>query len=115
MLLTPYQRAAPRLALAAADSPGMSLVTSAEQAAEKVFREVEAKVEEFDGEALAEARRLLADAKAAESRLVVLLGNYRTEIGALVAKYGPEVVTDVDAELAKLLAQVEGLFGTAGR
>lgn len=115
MLLTPGQRAALRSALAAADSPGMSLITDAEQAAEKVFHEVEAKVEEFDVSALAEARRLLAAAKAAESRLVTLAGNYRTEMRALVQKYGPLVVADVDAEMTRLLAQVEALFGSAGQ
>jgi phosphoglycolate phosphatase-like HAD superfamily hydrolase len=115
MLLTPYQRAALRFALAAADSPGMSLITDAEQAAEKVFREVETKVGEFDAAALAEARRLLADAKMAESRLVTLVGNYRTEARALVQKYGPLVVADVDAEMTRLLTQVEALFGTTGQ
>lgn len=92
----------------------MSLITDVEQAAETVFREAEAKIGEFDGAALAEARRLLADAKAAESSLVTLLGDYRAEVGALVAKYGPEAVAAVDAGLARLLAQVEALFGTAG-
>jgi hypothetical protein len=113
MLLTPGQRARLRLALEAADSPGMSLITDVEQAAEKVFQEVEGKVAEFDGAALAEARRLIADAKAAESALVTTLGNYRAEMAALVEKYGPEVVADVEAELAKLLAWVEGKFQTS--
>jgi len=114
MLLTPEQRARLRLALAMADSPVMSLVSDVEQAAEKVFREVEAKVEDFDEAALAEARRLLAEAKAAESSLVITFGNYRTEMRALVQKYGPLVVADVDAEMTRLLTQVEALFGTAG-
>lgn len=90
----------------------MSLITDAEQAAERVFREAEAKVAALDGQALAEARRLLADAKAAESRLAALLGTYRAEIGSLVGKYGPLVVADVDAEMARLLAEAEALFRT---
>jgi hypothetical protein len=91
----------------------MSLINDLEQAAEKVFREAEARAGELDAAALAEARKLLADAKVAESALVTTLGNYRAEMAALAEKYGPEVVADVDAELAKLLAWVEGKFKTS--
>jgi histidinol dehydrogenase len=89
----------------------MSLITDLETEAEKVFHEVEAKVEEFDGEALAEARRLLADAKTAESRVITFIGDYKAEIVAAAEKYGPEVVQLIIEELDKLLSQARGLFG----
>lgn len=111
MLLTPHQRAAFRLVLAAADSPGMSLITDAEQAAEKVFRELEAKVGEFDAAALAEARRLLADARSAESQVLAVILTDRSRLIALAEKYGPEVVAAVESILEDLLSRVRGLFG----
>lgn len=114
MLLTPYQRDALRFALTAADSPGMSLITSLEHAVEEAAAAVEGKAGEVYAEVFAEARRLLADAKAAESSLVTTLGNYRTEMRALVQKYGPLVVADVDAEMTRLLTHIEALFGTSG-
>ena len=111
MLLTPHQRAAFRLVLAAADSPGMSLNTEAEQAAAKVFRELEAKVGEFDAAALAEARRLLADARNAESQVLAVILTDRSRLIALAEKYGPEVVAAVESILEDLLSRVRGLFG----
>jgi hypothetical protein len=111
MLLSPGQRARLRQALDAADWPGMSLINSLENEAEKVFRAVEADVEKIDGQALAEARRLIAEAKAAESRILTLVSDYRAEIAAAVEKYGPEVVQLVEAELEKLLGQAQNLFG----
>jgi hypothetical protein len=89
----------------------MSLITDVEQAAEKVFHEVETGVEDFDGEALAEARRLLAEAKTAESQVLAVLLADRSQIVALVEQYGPEVVAAVEAVLRDLLGQVSGLFG----
>jgi uncharacterized membrane protein YqiK len=89
----------------------MSLITDVEQAAEKVFHEVEAKVAEFDGQALAEARRLLADAKTAEQEVLALILTNKSQIITLVEKYGPEVVAAVEAILKDLLSKVQGLFG----
>ena len=89
----------------------MSLISDVEHAAEKVFREVEAKVEEFDGEALAEARRLLAAAKAAENEILSVILTNRSQLIALAEQYGPEVVAEVERILAGLLSQVQGLFG----
>lgn len=89
----------------------MSLITDAEAAAEKVFREVEARVEEFDGQALAEARRLLAEAKTAESQVLSIILADKSQLIALVRQYGPEVVAAVERVLADLLGQMQGLFG----
>jgi hypothetical protein len=89
----------------------MSLISDVEHAAEKVFREVEVKVEEFDGEALAEARRLLAAAKAAENEILSVILTNRSQLIALAEQYGPEVVAEVERILAGLLSQVQGLFG----
>jgi hypothetical protein len=89
----------------------MSLITDAEQAAEKVFREVEAKVAEFDGAALAEARRLLAEAKGAEAQILSVILTDRSQLIALAEKYGPEFVAAVERVLEDLLAKVQGLFG----
>jgi hypothetical protein len=111
MLLEPGQRTQLRSALEAADWPGMSLITDVENAAEKVFHEVETKVEEFDGQALAEARALLAEAKIAESQVLALILTNRSQLIALVEEYGPEVVAAVEAILKDLLTQVQGLFG----
>lgn len=111
MLLEPGQRAQFRAALSAADWPGMSLISTLEAEAEKVFHEVEAKVEEFDGAALAEARRLLADAKAAEQKVLSAILTDKSALIALAEKYGPELVTAVEGILKDLLANVQGLFG----
>jgi uncharacterized membrane protein YqiK len=89
----------------------MSLISDAEQAAEKVFHEVEAKVEEFDGQALAEARRLLAEAKAAEGQILSIVLTDRSQLITLAEQYGPEVVAAVERILADLLSQVRGVFG----
>lgn len=89
----------------------MSLITDAEQAAEKVFRAVEARVEEFDGQALAEARRLLAEARTAEDQVMAVILTNRSQLIALAEKYGPEVVSAVEAILADLMTRVRGLFG----
>jgi hypothetical protein len=89
----------------------MSLISDVEHAAEKVFREVEVKVEEFDGEALAEARRLLAAAKAAENEILSVILTNRSQLIALAEQYGPEVVAAVERILADLLSQVRGVFG----
>lgn len=89
----------------------MSLITDAEQAAEKVFAELEAKVEEFDGHALAEARRLLTEARTAEQQVLSVLLTNRSQIVALLQQYGPEVVAAVEDILKGLLSEVQGLFG----
>lgn len=88
----------------------MSLITSAEQAVEKVFRDVEAGIADIDGAALAEARRLLADAKDAESRVAAVLDSYKAEIAAALLKYGPEAAAVIEAEFQKLLSVIQGLF-----
>jgi hypothetical protein len=89
----------------------MSLITDVENAAEKVFHEVEVKVEEFDGQALAEARRLLAEAKTAEGQVLAVILADKAQVIALAEKYGPELVAAVEAILKDLLTQVQGLFG----
>jgi hypothetical protein len=119
MLLTPGQRARLRLALEEADSPGteqggpMSLMSTVEQAVEKVFHEVEARVETFDAQAVAEARAVVAQAKAAESEVLVLAKNYKAEIVALAKQYGPEVVAALEADADKLAASLKELFEIA--
>jgi hypothetical protein len=92
----------------------MSLITDVENAAEKVFHEVETKVEEFDGQALAEARRLLAEAKSAEVQVLAVILTDKSQIIALAEKYGPELVAAVEAVLKDLLGQVNSLFRTVG-
>jgi hypothetical protein len=89
----------------------MSLITNVENAAEKVFHEVEVKVEEFDGQALAEARGLLAEAKTAEGQVLAIILADKSQIIALAEKYGPELVAAVERVLADLLTQMQSLFG----
>jgi hypothetical protein len=114
MLLTPAQRAQLRLALHQADSSSeaepresrMSALQNAEAAIEKVFREVEARVGEFDGDALSVARQAIADAKAAEGQVLAVTSSYRNQMVALAEKYGPEL-----AKLGEqMLADVKSLF-----
>jgi hypothetical protein len=99
-----------------ADSPvitaggTVSLITDLEHAVEKAVGEAAAEVKVLDGQALAEVRRLLADAKSAEAKAATLVEGYKAEIAALAAKYGPLVVADVEAELGKLLAEFKALF-----
>lgn len=88
----------------------MSLITDVEQEVEKVLHGIEAGAAEVDGAALAEARRLLAEAKAAEEAAVTALGNYKAEIAAALEKYGPEAVQLAEAEIEKLLSVIKGLF-----
>lgn len=88
----------------------MSLVNYVEQEVEKVFHDVETGVEDVDGAALAEARRLIALAKEAEAGAVAAVSEYKTEIAALLVKYGPEAVQLAEAEFEKLLSVIEGLF-----
>ncbi len=92
----------------------MSLITDVEQAAEKVFHEVEAKVEEFDGQALADARALLADAKAAEVQVLAVILTDKSQVIALIEQYGPAVVAAVEAVLKDLLEQVSTAFRIVG-
>jgi hypothetical protein len=92
----------------------MSLFTNLEGAVEKVLHDVEAEVAKIDGAALTEARTLLAEAKAAEDKVLSVLGTSKADILALVAKYGPEAVAALEAELSKLLASIRGVFGVAG-
>jgi hypothetical protein len=92
----------------------MSLITDVENAAEKVFHEVETGLEDFDGEALAEARRLLAEAKSAEVQVLAVILADRSQLIALAEKYGPELVAAVEAVLKDLLGQVNSLFRTVG-
>lgn len=92
----------------------MSLISNLETEAEKVFHEVEAGVEDFDGQALAEARRLLAEAKAAEAQVLSVILADKAQLIALAEKYGPEVVAAVEDILKDLLTQVQGLFALDG-
>jgi hypothetical protein len=91
----------------------MSVIQDAEQAAEKVFHFVEDKVEEFDGAALAEARRLLADAKAAEGEVLDLAAQYKTQLIALAEQYGPEAVAALEQLGSKLITDIEAVLGVA--
>lgn len=96
----------------------MSLISRAEQAAEKVFSDVEAGVREIDGAALREARVLLADAKTAEGRVIELAGEYKAEITAIAAKVIEEDAPAIEAALIalgeRLLVDITGLFGAGG-
>jgi hypothetical protein len=117
MLLKPSQRARLRQMLDLADSMDvpraketrMSLLSDLETAVDKVASEVETKVKEFDAAAVAEARRLVAEAKSAEQQAILLAGNYKAELEALAVKYGPELVKLGE----RLLADVKALFGVA--
>ena len=91
----------------------MSVITSVENAVEQVFHEVETVVSEVDGAALAEARRLIAEAKAAEAKVLSIAETYKTEIAAALAKYGPEIVQEGITLAEKLLSDLQGLFGVA--
>lgn len=91
----------------------MSLITNVENAVEDVFRKAEEVVAEIDGAALAEARKLIADAKAAEAKVVSLAEDYKTEIEALVAHYEPQIAQAVIGVAEKLLSDITALFGVA--
>lgn len=116
-LIRPEQRAELRRVLDLADSlceakpreTPMSALQNAEAAIEKVFHEVEARVGEFDGEALSVARQAIADAKAAEAQAVVLTEGYKSQLAALAAQYGPELA----ALGEQMLADVKELFAVA--
>jgi hypothetical protein len=92
----------------------MSLITDAEQAAEKIFRDVEAGVKDIDGAALAEARRLLAEAKSAEAQVLAVIMADRSQLIALAERYGPEVVAAIEKVLGQLLGEMKSLFGLTG-
>jgi cell division septum initiation protein DivIVA len=92
----------------------MSVISKAEQAAEAVFRDVEAGVKDVDGAALHEARELLAEAKTAADRVVELAGQYKAEITAVAEKVAEEDAPAIEAALValgeRLLADITGLF-----
>jgi hypothetical protein len=92
----------------------MSLITDVEQAAERVFREAEAKVADLDGQALAEARRLLAQAKTAETQVLAVVLADKAQLLVLAQQYGPELVAAVEAVLKDLLQQVNTAFRIVG-
>ena len=92
----------------------MSVISAAEAAAEKVFHAVETEVEKIDGAALAEARTLLAEGKAAEQKALALAGQYKTEIEALAVQLAPEVKAELETLATRILADITGIFGAAG-
>jgi hypothetical protein len=97
----------------------MSLIQDAEGAAEKVFRAAEADAGDAERAAVAEARRLMAEALQAESRIDGAVKSFEAEIVArakqLAADLGPEIeaelVTALQGEAGKLLATLLALFG----
>ena len=99
----------------------MSIFTELDSAAEKVFHDVEHGVAEVDTDAMADARRLLAAARQAESRLPGLVRGYEAEIVArakqVLADLPPGVRAELEqalqAECTKLLTSLLALFGVA--
>jgi len=93
----------------------MTFISKAEAAVEVVFRDVEAGVKDIDGAALHEARALIAEAKAAEAKVVEVAGEYKSEILALAGKIGTAEASAVTAEFVamaeRLFADFTGLFG----
>jgi hypothetical protein len=115
-LIEPWQRAELRRVLDLADSlcgaeareNRMSLAKNVESALGKIVTKIENGVRDFDGQALADARKLLADASAAEGQVITIAEGVAAQLGTLAAKYGPEL-----AEVgAQLLADLKSLLGT---
>jgi hypothetical protein len=114
-LVEPWQRAELRRVLDLADSltgaepkeKRVSVLSEVEQTAEKIFHEVEGKVEEFDGQALSVARQAIAVAVEAEGQAVQVTENYKNQLVALAEQYGPQL-----AELGEqLFTDIKTLFG----
>jgi hypothetical protein len=78
---------------------------------DKIADVVEAKVEDFDGKALADLRQLAADAVTAETQVVAVIDGYKSALATAVAKYGPVVAEDLLPDAEKLLADIKALFG----
>jgi hypothetical protein len=97
----------------------MSLIQALETEAEKVFHTAETEIENLDGQALAAARSLLAEAKTAESRISGVVNSFEAEITArlkqLITTDEPQFQLELEAvlkgEAAKLLATLLALFG----
>jgi hypothetical protein len=93
----------------------MSFISRAETVVEAVFRDVEAGVKDIDGVALHEARTLIAEAKAAEAKVIEVAGEYKAEILALAGKIGTAEAAAVEAELValaeRLFADLTGPLG----
>jgi hypothetical protein len=93
----------------------MSFITKAEAAVEAVFRDVEAGVKDIDGAALRDARALIAEAKAAEEKVVEVAGEYKSEILAIAGTIATAEASAVEAQFValaeRLFADLTGLFG----
>jgi hypothetical protein len=90
----------------------MSLVTALSSAVEKIITAVESGVKDVDGEALAEARRLIALAKDAESGVLSLVTQYKTDLEDLIAKIPDAELRQALTDLVtRLVADLTGLFG----
>lgn len=85
----------------------MSLLSNLEAKVEQVITAVENEVKVIDGQALAEIRTLLADARSAETKAVAEVEAYKVKLEALAAQLGPKVLAEAEA----LLAKVKSLFG----
>jgi hypothetical protein len=122
LLLEPWQRHELRRVLALADSSlaeaeeresRMSLAQKVESAVGKVVSEVERGVADFDGKALHDAREVVADVKAAESKASVLAQEYKAEIEALAKQAEGQLGTELMSLAKRMAAEFIGLF-TAG-
>ena len=93
----------------------MTFISKAEAAVEVVFRDVEAGVKDIDGAALHEARALIAEAKAAEEKVVEVAGEYKSEILAIAGTIATAEASAVEAQFValaeRLFADLTGLFG----
>ena len=81
----------------------MSIITKVEQEAEKIWREV-------DGEARAELKQAVADAKTELGKFLPLVTQAKADVEAAVEAAEPAVKSAVEAVLAKLLADAGTLL-----
>jgi hypothetical protein len=122
LLLEPWQRAEIRRVLGIADSSlagteekesRMSLAQKVESAVERVVSEVERGVADFDGQALHDAREVVADVKAAEAKASELAVKYKTEIEAVAQQAEGQVAAALRALAEQLAGDFAGLFSEA--
>jgi hypothetical protein len=122
LLLEPWQRAELRRVLTLADSSlaeaeeresRMSLAQKVESAVERVVSEVERGVADFDGQALHDAREVVADVKAAEAKASELAVKYKTEIEAVAQQAEGQVAAALRALAEQLAGDFAGLFSEA--
>jgi hypothetical protein len=121
MLIRPGQRAELRRLLDLADSLSepearekrMTLAQNVESAVGHILADIERGVRDFDGQALKDARKAVADVEAAEKQGAELAVKYKTEILVVAKVLEPEAKAALTALAGQLAADFAGLFAIA--